>query len=55
MEFVLDKLGVLIIVMGNFNMVLDWKVDRFPHGTQTGATVDDRLSLFLREARLKDM
>lgn len=44
-----------IIVMGDFNIVLDRKVGRFPHGTQTGATVGNRLSLFLREAKLMDI
>lgn len=34
MEFVLDKPGVLVIVMGDFNTVMDRKMDRFPLGTQ---------------------
>lgn len=33
MEFVLDE---PVIVMGDFNTVMDRKVDRFPLGIQTG-------------------
>lgn len=54
-EFVLDNPGVPVIVMGDFNTVMDRKLDRFPLGMQTGNIVDDRLSQFLREAGLQDI
>lgn len=55
MELVLEKPRVPVIVMGDFNTVMDWKVDRFLSGIQTDTIVDDRLSLFLGEAILMDI
>lgn len=55
MEFVLDKPCVPVIALGDFNMVIDRKLDRFPLGTQMGTVADDRLSQFMGEAGLKDI
>lgn len=54
-EFVLDRPGVPVIVLGDFNMVMDQKIDRFPQGAQRGGTTDDRLSRFLGETGLKNI
>lgn len=55
MEFLLDKPGVAVIAMGDFCMVIDRELDRFPLGTQTGTAVDNQLSQFMGEAGLKDI
>lgn len=54
-EFVLDKPGVPVIVMGDFNMGMDRKLERFPPGIQTGSPGDSRLPDFLEEIGQRDI
>lgn len=54
-EFVLDKPGVPVIVIGEFNMVMDRSLARFPPGISTTSLVDSRLPNFLKETGLGDI
>lgn len=54
-KLALDKPGVLVLVIGDFNMVLDWKLDGFPPGIYTSRIVDSRLPDFLLETGLRDI
>lgn len=55
MEFIIDKAELPVIVVGDFNMVLDNKIDRFPGGKQSQRKQENRLKQFLQEAGLLDM
>lgn len=47
--------GITVVVTGDFNMVMDQKLDRFPQGALQGRNTDVRLSQFLGEMGLKDI
>lgn len=55
MEFLADKEGITVIVVGDFNDVLDKTIDRFPPGPQSDRVVEGRLPQFLMEVGLRDI
>lgn len=55
MEFMVDKKNTPVIVVGDFNEVLDKRVDRFPPGLQLNKVAEGWLYQFLEEAGLFDM
>lgn len=46
-EFILDKEEVPVIIVGDFDEILDKKMDRFPGWVQSVPTGKSRLSQFL--------
>lgn len=54
MEFILDKPDIPVIVVGDFNTVMDRSMDRFSLGSSKGIVPGSQLSQFLGEAGLVD-
>lgn len=55
LEFIMDKTSIPIIVVGDFNVVINKKIDRLPPGNQGQGLQGNRMSHFLCEAGLLDL
>lgn len=55
LEFVEDKVDTPIIVVGDFNALLNSSLDRFPPGARTDRASEGRLGQFLEEIGWSDL
>lgn len=55
LEFVVDRPNIPVIVVGDFNVIINKKMDRFPPGNQGWGPQGKRIGQFLEEAGLLDL
>lgn len=55
LKFIMDKPGLPVIVVGDLNVVMDKKIDRFPPGKQCQGAQENRMCQYLQEAGLSDI
>lgn len=55
LEYMENKTGIPLILVGDFNTVLDSRQDRLPSGTRTGRAMEGRLKQFLEKVGWCDL
>lgn len=55
LEYMENKIGTPLILVGDFNTVLDSRQDRLPSGTRTERAMEGRLKQFLEETGWCDL